>query len=165
VLAREGFPISVRVPAFILSLGLLIMLAATSSAAGIFPDHNGDGAITLADLTYFVQQFKLCHQGKSWDSDCDLAYDGTLDREDAAIMLGAYLTNPPAPGRYVAFSSTRAGGVGGFDVYLYDRTAGSFLTLSGLNGTTGDYVDGMTPDARYISLWSIRSGGAGGSDV
>lgn len=40
-------------------------------------------------------------------------------------------------GRWLAFASDRAGGAGGFDVYLYDLQASSFVALPGLN-TAGE---------------------------
>jgi Tol biopolymer transport system component len=42
-----------------------------------------------------------------------------------------------ADGRWLAFASNRAGGAGGFDVYLYDLVNSVFVDLPGLN-TAGD---------------------------
>lgn len=40
-------------------------------------------------------------------------------------------------GRWLAFASDRAGGDGGYDVYLYDLSSSTFVTLTGLN-TAGE---------------------------
>ncbi len=40
-------------------------------------------------------------------------------------------------GRWLAFASDRAGGAGGYDVYLYDLQSSTFVALNGLN-TAGD---------------------------
>lgn len=42
-----------------------------------------------------------------------------------------------ADGRWLAFASDRAGGAGGFDIYLYDLVNSTFVALPGLN-TAGD---------------------------
>ena len=74
-------------------------------------------------------------------------------------------------GRYIAFSSYRTGATGGTgdaDVYLYDRAAGMFVDLPGLNSAAWDANPSLSWEARYIAFESFesdRSGAAGDVDV
>jgi Tol biopolymer transport system component len=68
-------------------------------------------------------------------------------------------------GRLLAFTSDRPGGAGGRDVYLYDRTAGKFLPLPGLNTPDHEQSPALSPDGRYLAFVSERRGGAGERDV
>ena len=75
-------------------------------------------------------------------------------------------------GRYIAFSSDRTGATGGAgdaDVYLYDRAAGTFVNLPGLNSAARDANPSLSWEARYIafesSFESDRPGQAGDVDV
>lgn len=70
-----------------------------------------------------------------------------------------------ANGRWLAFASDRAGGVGGFDVYLYDVQGDSLVALPGLNSTSDDRHPSVSADGDVIVFQSTRSGGGGAYDL
>ena len=65
------------------------------------------------------------------------------------------LSTGPDPGRYVVFDSTRAGGAGFQDVYLYDRHTSSLVHLPGLGSTPRRYfAASISTNGRYIAFAS-----------
>src|SRR5205823_13940934 len=68
-------------------------------------------------------------------------------------------------GRLIAFSSDRAGGAGGRDIYVYDRVDKKFLPLAGLNSEGPEQSPSLSADGRYVAFVSERLGGAGERDV
>lgn len=68
-------------------------------------------------------------------------------------------------GRFIVFQSSRPGGAGREDIYLYDRTLATLLPLSRLNSPSPDFAPSISGDGRYIAFTSIRSDGAGQEDV
>jgi Tol biopolymer transport system component len=65
----------------------------------------------------------------------------------------------------IAFTSDRPGGRGGRDIYLFDRVAGTFLPLPGLNTAAHEYSPSLSPDGRFIAFVSERLGGEGERDI
>lgn len=70
-----------------------------------------------------------------------------------------------ADGQLVAVASTRAGTVGGFDIFLYSVPDDIFLPLPGLNSTASDLAPSLSADGRYLAFQSGRPGGEGLIDV
>jgi Tol biopolymer transport system component len=70
-----------------------------------------------------------------------------------------------ANGRWLAFASDRTGGMGGFDVYLYDLTGDSLVTLPGLNSNGDDRHPSVSADGDVIVFQSDRAGGGGHYDL
>lgn len=68
-------------------------------------------------------------------------------------------------GRLIVFQSSRAGGAGREDIYLYDRAAQSFVPLPGLNSAGPEGSPTLSADGRYIAFASIRPGGGGAADI
>ena len=78
----------------------------------------------------------------------------------AALASSGSDTEPSlsADGRWLAFASDRTGGAGGFDVYLYDVTGDSLVTLTGLSGAGNDRHPAVSADGNVIVFQSDRSG-------
>ncbi len=68
-------------------------------------------------------------------------------------------------GRLIVFQSSRAGGSGAEDIYLYDRSARAFVTPPRLNSTAPDFSPTLSADGRYLAFASISQGGAGAADI
>lgn len=70
-----------------------------------------------------------------------------------------------ANGRWLAFSSDRTGGSGGFDIYLYDLVNNTFATLTGLNTSADERHPSVSADGDQIVFQSNRPGGGGHNDL
>lgn len=71
-----------------------------------------------------------------------------------------------ADGHYVAFASNRAGGAGGYDVYLYDLNANLVLSLPSLTNTPANEQEpSLSHDGSYMVFASDRLNGLGGEDL
>lgn len=67
-------------------------------------------------------------------------------------------------GRYVAFASDRAGGVGDFDLYLFDLTTQLLVAVPG-NSVASDRDPSISFYGSHLQFASNRAGGLGGMDV
>jgi len=67
-------------------------------------------------------------------------------------------------GRFVAFASNRAGGLGGYDLYLLDLNTNTLVPLTA-NSSSNDRDPSLSQDGTHIQFVSDRAGGAGGRDV
>ena len=139
-------------------LAVLALLSPTAFARPFTGDFNGDGSVGLDDLSYFLKQFSACKAGGAWDVSTDLVPGNGLNHLDATAMVEGYLLHGPVPGRFIVFYSDRPGGQGDYDIYLYDRSAGSLVALPGLNSAAMDADPSLTPDGRYIVFSSLRTG-------
>jgi hypothetical protein len=68
-------------------------------------------------------------------------------------------------GAWVAFSSWRRPGPGGWNVFLYERSARKVTAPEGLNSEADDRMPALSADGRYLAFASSRPGGAGLSDL
>lgn len=68
-------------------------------------------------------------------------------------------------GEWVAFSSWRRPGPGGWDLFLYQRKTEKVTTPEGLNTEQDDRMPAMSADGRYLAFSSTRPGGAGLGDI
>lgn len=68
-------------------------------------------------------------------------------------------------GRFLAFTSNSSNGVGGTDVFLYDRQTSKLVPLPGLNSTFRDAEPNLSHDGRLIVFASDRPGGQGARDI
>jgi Tol biopolymer transport system component len=95
----------------------------------------------------------------------DAPGDSLLDLPD--LVSDSTDTDPwlTPDGRYLAFASTRTGGMGGYDLYLYDISAKAFVTLAaGVNSADDDRQPSLSVNAMVMSFQSTRAG-SGGTDV
>jgi Tol biopolymer transport system component len=82
----------------------------------------------------------------------------TLLAAGLALMVGdspRAATRLEGP-RYLTFASNRAGGAGGWDIYLYDRAEQKLAPLPGLNGDTTEIHPCLSADARFVIFTSSR---------
>lgn len=96
----------------------------------------------------------------------DAAGDSLLDLPD--LVSDSTDTEPSLShdGRWLAFASSRPGGTGGLDVYLYDLQTKAFVALSAAVNTAMDERNpSVSPDGNVISYESNRADGLGGWDV
>jgi Tol biopolymer transport system component len=89
------------------------------------PDVHGDGIAFQTD------------RAGNWDVRVWKRASGLAVLPDLASADSDVEPSLSANGRWLAFASDRAGGAGGFDVYLYDLVNSAFVPLPGLN-TIGD---------------------------
>lgn len=90
---------------------------------------------------------------------------GLLARTGLASPTADLEPSLSANGRWLAFASDRAGGAGGFDVYLADLVADSLVALPGLNSGGDDRHPAVSADGSRIVFQSDRTGGGGQSDL
>jgi len=97
----------------------------------------------------------------------DVAGDSLLDLPDLAS--DSTDTDPwiTPDGHYLAFASSRMGGMGGLDIYVYDLTTKAFTTIaSNPNTAATERRPCLSPDASLITLQSNRAGSLnGGMDI
>ncbi len=89
----------------------------------------------------------------------DLKGDSLLPVSNLNVP-GALTFDPSlsADGKFIAFASNRAGGAGGFDVYLYSVPGDSLVPLPGLNTSSSDLAPSLSADGRYLAFQSNRVG-------
>jgi len=96
----------------------------------------------------------------------DATGDSLLDLPD--LVSDSTDTEPclTPDGRYLAFASTRAGGAGGFDLYLYDIETKSFIALTAaLNTPANERNPSLSNDTNVITFESDRANGLGLFDL
>jgi Tol biopolymer transport system component len=119
------------------------------------PDLTGARIAFVSDRTGSPGVFVYDATGDSLLDLPDLASDST-DTEPALTP----------DGRYLAFASTRAGGAGGFDLYLYDLQAKAFVALAPeLNTAADERHPTLSSNANVISFEADRENGHGQFDV
>jgi len=92
--------------------------------------------------------------------------DSLLDLPD--LVSDSTDTDPALTpdGRYLAFASTRTGGAGGFDLYLYDLQTKSFVPLTpALNTAADERHPTLSTDSNVMTFESDRANGLGQFDV
>ncbi len=116
------------------------------------PDLHGDRIAFVSDRTG-------ANHVHVWNRVGGLASPAglTADGEDAEPSLSSN-------GRWLAFASTRTGGAGGWDVYLYDLTNSTFVPLPRLN-TTGDERFPSVNAAGTRLMFQARATGADDWDL
>jgi Tol biopolymer transport system component len=123
------------------------------------PALSGDGR-------YLAVQYTPSTAFESYVAVEDLVGDSLLPvpnlNTPGGIIFDPFLS---PDGQLLAASSTRAGTLGGFDIFLYSVPADSFLPLPGLNSTASDLAPSLSADGRYLAFQSGRPGGAGLIDV
>jgi Tol biopolymer transport system component len=72
-----------------------------------------------------------------------------------------------ADGRYLCFASSRTGGLGGLDLYLYDLTTRTFVTPlpAGLNTTEDERHPSIGATGAAVAFQSNRSASLGKNDI
>jgi Tol biopolymer transport system component len=84
------------------------------------------------------------------------------------LLASAGLDTDPSlssNGRWLAFTSDRAGGAGGADVYLYDLTADSLVALAGLNSAGDERHPSVNANGSVLLFQSNRTSGGGQYDL
>ncbi len=97
-------------------------------------------------------------------------YDRTLDATLAIPELVSDSSDiEPSitpDGRFLCFASKRAGGQGGYDLYLYNLNARTFVALpAAFNAAADERHPSLSVDGDVIALQSDRAGGLGQMDV
>lgn len=95
-------------------------------------------------------------------------YDATGDSlfDLPALVSDSTDTDPwlTPDGRYLAFASTRLGGAGGYDLYLYDLQTKLFVTLTaGLNTDKTERNPTLSYDSNIVVFQSNRAGSVNNS--
>ncbi|NOT34881.1 MAG: hypothetical protein HOP12_12020 [Candidatus Eisenbacteria bacterium] len=85
-----------------------------------------------------------------------------LDAQAAGNSFDDHGPTLDQTGRLIAFTTNRGGND---DVWIYDRTGDSVLTLPELATAAAELEPSITPDGRYLAFASDRAGGDGGFDV
>lgn len=67
-------------------------------------------------------------------------------------------------GNLIAFQSNRPNGMGGWDIYMWEKGTG-LLTYPNLNSTADDADPSLSGDGRYMVFHSNRDGGTGNWDI
>ena len=72
-----------------------------------------------------------------------------------------------ADGRYLCFASSRTGGLGGLDLYLYDLTTRTFVTPlpAGLNTTEDERHPSIGATGAAVAFQSNRTASSGKNDI
>lgn len=117
------------------------------------PSLSGDGKL-IAFTTSRTGSWDIALYDVAGDSLIPLPNCNTADSD-----LGVSISRD---GRYLAFHSSRAGGVGLFDVYVYDRVTQSLLPMPGANTALSDINPAISPDGHWVAF---TSEGEGGSDL
>lgn len=68
-------------------------------------------------------------------------------------------------GRWLAYVSNRKDGVGGADIWLYDRQESKVIALPEINSPFADLTPSLSEDGNLIAFASDRPGGQGGRDI
>ncbi|MBM3994150.1 MAG: hypothetical protein FJ303_08355 [Planctomycetes bacterium] len=70
-----------------------------------------------------------------------------------------------ADGHWLAFVSNRKGGVGGADIWLYDRKGPKALAIPEINSPFADLSPSLSADGNLVAFASDRPSGMGGRDI
>jgi len=104
------------------------------------------------------------HPVKGWKKPVNLGCQVNSSADEAGPVLSFADSRMPA----LYFSSTRAGGLGGSDLYLSRKGSGKFNPAEPVLGVNSTY-DGARPSLRYDGLELVfdsnRPGGEGGFDI
>jgi Tol biopolymer transport system component len=68
-------------------------------------------------------------------------------------------------GRWLAYVSNRADGVGQSDIWLYDRKESKVVAVPDLNSPGMDITPSLSGDGNLVAFASDRTGGEGGRDI
>jgi Tol biopolymer transport system component len=111
------------------------------------PDRTGDNIAFVSNREGTPHVYLYSRTNQSVDSLTALRAAGGSDLEPA-------LTSDD---HYLAFASDRAGGRGGFDIYLFDLTARSFVSLAGLNSAFDERHPSLSAAAAFVAFQSDSS--------
>lgn len=137
----------------------LIRLPGLGAAAGFDDDQPALGE--TGDRIAFVSDRSGRREIRVWDRAAGTSSQPGSIAGDATDDAPSLSRN----GRWLAFASDRSGGAGGWDVYLYDLTAGAFVALPGLNTAADERSPSISNDGQRLIFASDRGGGAGGLDL
>jgi Tol biopolymer transport system component len=132
-----------------------------SSGALLHPTANADGSVIA------FAAWDKTNAGQRWDL---LLYDlaGQKLIETPLLKLPKFDQRMPAlsaNGRWLAFVSNRKDGVGGTDIWLYDRQDAKVIAMPQINSPLADLTPSLSEDGNLIAFASDRAGGQGGRDI
>lgn len=133
---------------------------------GLDPPGAGSDWAPSPDQTGALVAFVSDRNGNPDVFVYDATGDSLLDLPD--LVSDSTDTDPAltADGHYLAFASTRMGGAGGYDLYLYDLQAKSFVALSAsLNTPADERHPALSANANVMVFESDRANGLGQLDV
>jgi Tol biopolymer transport system component len=132
-----------------------------STGALLHPTVNADGTLIA------FAAWDKANAGQRWDL---LLYDlaGQKSVETPLLKMPKFDQRMPAlsaNGRWLAFVSNRKDGVGGTDIWLYDRQDAKVIAMPELNSPLADLTPSLSEDGNLIAFASDRAGGQGGRDI
>ncbi len=132
-----------------------------SSGALLHPTIDGQGKIIA------FAAWDKTGAGQRWDIDL---YDLPEQKPIAFTGLNHVKFDERMPalsadGRWLAFVSNMKGGLGGPDIYLYDRKESTTIALPEINSPYLDVTPSMSADGNLVAFASDRTTGLGGRDI
>lgn len=132
-----------------------------STGALLHPTINAEGT-----LIAFAAWDKK-NAGQRWDI---AYYDLTGQKPVDGAALGPPKTDQRMPalsadGRWLAYVSNRKDGVGGADIWLFDRKEMKVIAMPEVNSPLIDMQPSLSADGNLIAFASERTGGPGGRDI
>jgi Tol biopolymer transport system component len=115
------------------------------------PDRTGDRIAFVSDREGGPHLYLYERAGRRVDSLSALRVPGARDLDPAMTP----------DGRYLCFASDRPGGRGGFDLYLFDLTSQSFVSLPGINTARDERSPSVGRTCSYIAFQSDSSSSPG----
>jgi Tol biopolymer transport system component len=127
------------------------------------PSPNQDGSL----IAFTSNRITIAHpDGNPHVFVYDVAHDSLVATPGLDSLSSTSLEPSLTPdGRWLAFASDRAGGAGGFDIYLYDLQNRMLVALLNLNSSGNDRRPSIRADGNLIVFESDRSGGLGKLDL
>ncbi len=113
------------------------------------PDSTGNRIVLLSDREGEAHLYLYDRSAQKVDSLKDLRVAGARDRDPVLTP----------DGRYLSFASDRAGGQGGFDIYLVDLTTDprSFVELTNLNTADDERHPRISHSGSYLAFQSLSA--------
>ena len=113
------------------------------------PDSTGNRIVLLSDREGEAHLYLYDRSAQKVDSLKDLRAAGARDRDPTLTP----------DGRYLSFASDRAGGQGGFDIYLVDLTTDprSFVDLANLNTADDERHPRISHSGSYLAFQSLSA--------
>lgn len=159
--------------AFLLAMSM-IPLTFISSNAAVWGDADGDGKLTINDVT---ETLNIVLNGGSYASNVDVSCDGVIDSEDAAIILQKLLnssyimpietmsTTEETTTEETTTEQTTAAPISGVITNAYELTPEKFSKGEEFFKKTGDFLSSNAEKIRLTGTNSLTFTVAKGANV